>query len=41
MFGTALGHRLGVHAGLVGWEGVRLRFTVLVYSDCQSAMAVV
>src|SRR5215472_14887189 len=27
MFGTALGHKLGAHAGLVGWEGVRLRFT--------------
>ena len=25
MFGTALGRRLGAHAGLDGWEGVRLR----------------
>ena len=27
MFGTALGHKSGAHAGLVGWEGVRLRFS--------------
>jgi hypothetical protein len=27
MFGTALGRKLGAHAGLDGWEGVRLRFS--------------